>query len=89
MAKILLKNTREHDITLHLVSSDQVSSVTIPSAQRDPADDKKLIPGTAEADSDMVAAAKKKHAPVRHYFNEGWLVEGDSKADDKKSDDKK
>jgi|GEM_PF-2845734 hypothetical protein len=86
MAKIQLKNTRTHDITLHLVSNDQVSSVTIPAARPDSEDDNKLIHGVAEADGELVAAARKKHAPVKHYFDEGWLIE--AKSGEQKSGDK-
>lgn len=87
MAKIQLKNTRTHDITLHLVANDQVSSVTIPAARQDPEEPTKITHGFAEADAELVAAARKKHPAVRHYFDEGWLVEakiGEAKSGDKK-----
>jgi hypothetical protein len=80
MAKTQLENTREHDITLHLVSKDQVASVTIPAARQNPDDRSKTINGTAEADAELVAATRKNHPVVKHYFSEGWLREVKSAA---------
>ena len=72
MAKIILENTREHDITLSVAGADGLVQVTVPGARQDPTDKHKLVNGTAESDDDFVAAAKKNPV-VAHYFEEGWL----------------
>jgi hypothetical protein len=76
MAKIILQNNRTHDITIHLAGDNNlVSSVKIPAAKQNPEDREKIVPGKAEADADLVAAARKKFPVVNHYFTEGWLKE--------------
>lgn len=72
MAKIILENTREHDITINAAGEDGVVQVTVPGARQDPNDKNELVNGRAEADDSVVAAAKK-HPVVAHYFDEGWL----------------
>ena len=73
MAKIILENTREHDITLNVTGeSGELVQVTVPAARQSPNDKNELVNGRAEADDSVVAAAKK-NAVVAHYFDEGWL----------------
>ena len=73
MAKIILENTREHDITLNLTAeSGELHQVTIPAARQNPADKNELVHGRSEADDAIVAAAKKNPV-VAHYFEAGWL----------------
>lgn len=90
MAKILLENTREHDLTLHLSGKGGViESVTIPGARQNPDNRNELIHGVGEADGDLVEAAKKASPIVKHYFEEGWLKPASKKAieDQKKLDE--
>lgn len=73
MAKIILQNTREHDITINAMSaSGEVAQVTVPAARQSQDDKNVLINGQAEADDAVVEAAKKSPV-VAHYFEEGWL----------------
>lgn len=73
MAKIILENTREHDITLNVTAeSGELAQVTVPAARQSPTDKNEIINGQAEADDSVVAAAKKNPV-VAHYFGEGWL----------------
>lgn len=81
MAKVLLENTREHDITLALKSKDGVvHQVTIPGARQNPANRNELIHGVGEADSEHIDLAKKTSPVVAHYFEEGWLKTASKKA---------
>ncbi len=81
MAKILLENTREHDINLQLTDkSGVIQSITIPGARQNPDNRNELIHGVGEADSDLVDAAKKASPVVKHYFEEGWLKPASKKA---------
>jgi len=73
MAKIILENTREHDITLNVTAeSGEWVQVTVPAARQSQADKNEIINGQAEADDSIVSAAKKNQV-VAHYFSEGWL----------------
>ena len=73
MAKIILENTREHDITLNVTAeSGELLQVTVPAARQSPNDKNELVSGRAEADDAIVTAAKKNPV-VSHYFDEGWL----------------
>jgi len=56
MAKIILENTREHDITIFATGEDGVVQVTVPGARQDPADKNKLVHGRAEADDAFITA---------------------------------
>ncbi len=86
MAKIILENSREHDITLSGLNSDgELVQVTIPAARQDGNDRDTLINGIAEAEDDFVEAVTKKSAAVRHYFDEGWLVVSTPAAAEKKT----
>lgn len=81
MAKILLENTREHDITLALKDkSGVIQQVTIPGARQNPDNRNELIHGVGEAESEHVEAAKKSSPVVAHYFEEGWLKTASKKA---------
>lgn len=76
MAKIILENTREHDITINAHNKNgELEQVTIPGARQSAEDKNKLVNGRIDADEEFVSAAKK-HAVVKHYFEEGWLVSG-------------
>jgi hypothetical protein len=85
MAKIILQNTRTHDITIHLAgpgganqaaaATGLISSVKIPAAKQNPEDREKIVFGKAEADGDLIAAARRKSPVVEHYFAQGWLTE--------------
>lgn len=73
MAKIILENTREHDITLNAVNNDgELVQVIVPAARQSQTDKNEIINGQAEADDSVVASAKKNPV-VAHYFSEGWL----------------
>lgn len=74
MAKVQVENLREHDITVHATNDDGVvGQVTVPAAKQNPDDRSELVPGVAEMDSAMLAAARRDSPVVRHYFEEGWL----------------
>lgn len=86
MAKIIIQNTREHDITLNLVTDkNEIVSTTIPGARQDPEDRTKFDFGEAEVESELIAAARKKSPVVNHYFDEGWLREKKAPASKKAS----
>jgi hypothetical protein len=72
MAKIVIENTREHDIILN--TANNLGSVTIPAARPNPDPDAKdkLIPGTATLDDSFLKEAQKSEV-VKGYFNDGWL----------------
>lgn len=74
MAKVTVENTREHDITINAHNkSGELVQITIPAARQSESDKNNLVNGSAEVDDEFVAAAKK-HAVVKHYFDEGWLI---------------
>lgn len=73
MAKVLVFNTREHDIVLSATTkSAGIASVTVPCATQQEGDKSKLDHGKAVVDSEFLAAAQKNPV-VQHYFEEGWL----------------
>ena len=81
MAKVILENTREHDITVHLQSKGGViSQVTVPGARQNPDNRNELIHGVAEVDGELIEGAKKASPVVAHYFEEGWLKPATKKA---------
>lgn len=74
MAKTILENTREHDITLNATNNDgELVQVTVPAARQSDNDKNVLVNGRVEVDDAFVGAAKKS-AVVKHYFSDGWLV---------------
>lgn len=78
MAKIILKNTREHDITINLppIEKDGLPvSVTVPAARQNPENKNELLHGEVETDDSIVEAARK-HTVAKHYFDEEWLRVG-------------
>lgn len=77
MAKTILENTREHDITISAVAEGgEVVSETIPMAKsvKQPDGSFRTENGVGEIDSGLLEAAKEKLV-VLHYFSEGWLIE--------------
>lgn len=77
---ILLENTREHDITINLLSDNGVVQTTIPGARQNPNSRNELIHGVAEIDGSLVEAARKEFPVVDFYFTEGWLRTATEKA---------
>jgi hypothetical protein len=74
MAKVILENTREHDITLSALDDNgELVQVTIPGARQSETERDTLIPGVAEADDAFLDAAKKKSKAVAAYFDEEYL----------------
>lgn len=76
MAKVLLKNMAEHDITLNVVAKNDVGNVetlsnTIPGGRLGP---EGFAPGTGFIEDDVLAEAKKLEV-VKFYFESGKLVE--------------
>lgn len=69
MAKIILENTREHDIILSHASGNLI----VPASRQNPDDESKSVAGVAEADDAVIADLQKNSAVVEHYFSEGWL----------------
>lgn len=75
MAKVLLKNMAEHDITLSIAAKNDVGnsetlSVTIPGGRMGP---EGFAPGIGYAEDDFLVEAKKSEV-VKSYFD-GKLVE--------------
>lgn len=72
MAKILISNKNESAIDINLKTKDGAHTVTVPGAMMD--DDKKLVPGTVEAEESIVDAAVDASPVVAHYFDSGMLT---------------
>ena len=67
MAKVTIKNHREHDIDLHWKSE----KVTVPPATLGP--DKKMAPGEAQIDEEMITDLQTNNQAVHGMFEDGWL----------------
>jgi hypothetical protein len=75
MAKIIIENTREHEVSISgLNENSELVQVTVPSARQHPTEQGEFINGAVEADDAFVNAMKKKSKAVQFYFDEGWLV---------------
>jgi hypothetical protein len=75
MAKIILENTRENDISISgMDENGDLIQFTVPAARQHPTEQGEIINGTAEADDAFVNAIVKKSKAVAHYFDEGWLL---------------
>lgn len=75
MAKIIIENTREHEISISgMDNNGELTQVTVPAARQHETDQVELVNGVAEADDAFVNAITKKSKAVQHYFDEGWLV---------------
>jgi hypothetical protein len=86
MAKIILENTREHEVSISgMDENGDLVQVTVPAARQHPTEQGEFINGVTEADDAFVNAIVKKSKAVAHYFEEGWLVVVKSAAADKKS----
>ena len=86
MAKVILENTREHDITLSALDTNgELVQITIPSARQSTVDREQLVNGVAEADDSFLDAVKQKSKAVAAYFDEGWLVVSTPSAAEKKT----
>jgi hypothetical protein len=72
MAKIQLRNNREHDITIHALMGAIPVSVTIPGARQNADDARTPIPGVGEIEEDVLQEAGKSLA-VQAMFAEKWL----------------
>lgn len=79
MATVTIENSREHDITLSVVTGEGPATITVPGARQNPEDRNELINGRSEADDAFLAEAKKNPV-VAHYFDAGWLREAKSAA---------
>lgn len=74
MAKVLVKNTREHDIDLSAATrSGGAERVTIPAGTFD-GKDKAVAPGECLVDEEFLKAARSGSKAVQGMFAEGWLV---------------
>lgn len=95
MAKIILENLREHEITIAgLDDSGELVQVIVPASRQNPNVPDEIVVGSAEADDTFVEAMRKKPV-VASYFDQDWLriaasPDADAKADAKakKSDAK-
>lgn len=75
MAKIIIENTREHEISISgMDENGDLVQVTVPAARQHPTEQGEFINGVTDADDAFVNAILKKSKAVQHYFDEGWLV---------------
>lgn len=72
MAKVIVKNVREHDIDVFATTKSGVERVTIPAGTFNESD-KSIVAGEASVEADFLAAARKGSAAVEGMFTEGWL----------------
>lgn len=79
MAKVLLENTREHDLTISALVKGVVEQATVPGARQNPDNRNELIHGVASVDEELIGIAKKNPV-VSHYFSAGWLRTATKKA---------
>ena len=80
MAKVLLENTREHDLTISTSVKGVVTHATIPGARQNPNNRNELVNGIAEVDSELIDAAKKASPVVAGWFEDGALKQATKKA---------
>lgn len=80
MAKVLLENTREHDLTISVSVKGVVTHATIPGARQNPNNRNELINGVGEVDSEVIDAAKKSSPVVAGWFDDGALRQATKKA---------
>lgn len=74
MAKILVRNTREHDIDLFATAKNGVAErVTIPAGSFN-TEEKAVVPGECAVDEEFLKAARSGSKAVQGMFSEGWLV---------------
>lgn len=71
MAKVFLKNTAEHDVTLTISRGTETLAETIPAGVQGP---EGFAPGTASVEEEFLEEAKKNDV-VKFYFESGKLVE--------------
>jgi hypothetical protein len=75
MTKIVLENTRTHDLTICVPTENKgILHARVPGA-RPHGDDQKLVNGRAEVDAEIVELGRANSKIVEHYFAEGWLKE--------------
>lgn len=91
MAKIRVKNFREHDIILSsMASTNKPLTVMFPAAHSE-TDEKtqqsRVIPGEAEVESADLDAIKKDNVVAKSYFDEGALRVDNSRTDASKKDE--
>lgn len=73
MAKVLVRNTREHDIDLFATTKSGVAErVTIPAGAFNN-EDKSVSPGECLVDEEFLKAARSGSKAVQGMFAEGWL----------------
>lgn len=73
MAKVIVRNMREHDIDLSATLKNGVSErVTIPAGKYN-VDAKAIESGEMAVDEEFLSAAQKTQA-VRGMFSDGWLA---------------
>lgn len=83
MAKVLIENSRDHDLVLSRMDKDNgIVSVTIPGARQDPSDRNQVIKGLAEVEQEHIDLCTKASPVVKHYFEEGWLGKATKKTID-------
>lgn len=74
MAKVLVRNTREHDIDLFATTKSGVADrVTIPAGAFNN-EDKSVSPGECLVDEEFLKAARSGSKAVQGMFAEGWLT---------------
>lgn len=74
MAQTVLRNTRDHDITLAIATKGEVKSITIPASRPHETEANKKVHGEVQADAELVKVGIKQYPVIKHYFDEGWLV---------------
>lgn len=73
MAKVIVRNMREHDIDLSATLKNGMSErVTIPAGKYN-VDAKAIEPGEMAVDEEFLSAVQKTQA-VRGMFSDGWLA---------------
>jgi hypothetical protein len=71
LAQVKIKNTREHEIHLNLPHR---APTIIPAAKPSELDPSKIVHGQALVDSEVLDLLADNPV-IKHYFDEGWLVE--------------
>jgi hypothetical protein len=75
MAKILIKNTRGHMITInHGTGSESIPATKSIVVKVEGNDVRQQIHGESQIEDSFLKAAHAKSHVVRHYFKEGWLT---------------
>jgi hypothetical protein len=76
MAKVTVKNFREHQIDLNLKDKDGTPiTITIPALSKQPDEEGELqdVPGSVQIDEAVLTEARKNNAAIEAYFAEKYL----------------